>query len=136
MEYDQQWLQQAEDPMLPFEPRHLERAISNLVSNAQKYADSWVGIRVELTPGECNIVVEDDGPGIHPADREKVWEPFARLDNSRTRATGGYGLGLSIVKQIAHRHGGFVSIGTSSKGGAAFTFSWPINQNQPPGLKK
>ena len=136
LEYDQQWLLQAEDPMLPFEPRHLERAIGNLVSNAQKYANTWVGIRVVLTPTQCNIIVEDDGPGIDPADRDKVWEPFTRLDNSRTRATGGYGLGLSIVKQIAHRHGGMVTIGTSARGGAAFTFSWPIRQNQLPELDK
>ena len=130
LNYNINWFEKGKEPLLPFEPRHLERAIGNLVSNGQKYAKSWVGISVDLEEDRCTIVVADDGPGIDPADQEKVWQPFARLDNSRTRSTGGYGLGLAIVKQIAQRHGGEVSIGRSQHGGAAVRFSWPTSNSK------
>jgi signal transduction histidine kinase len=79
----------------------LHRAISNLLSNAIRYASN----DIKINAGFCNdcftISVEDDGPGIAVDDREKILEPFTRLDLSRDRRSGGCGLGLSIVKQIA-----------------------------------
>jgi two-component system sensor histidine kinase RstB len=75
------------------------------------------------------VRVEDDGPGIPVKDRARIFEPFSRLDDSRTRSSGGYGLGLSIVQRIAFWHGGDVEVGESpSLGGASFTFHWPVRQ--------
>ncbi len=75
------------------------------------------------------VRVEDDGPGIPEKDRSRIFEPFARLDDSRTRASGGYGLGLSIVQRIAFWHGGSVDVTRSAElGGACFTFRWPVRQ--------
>ena len=72
-------------------------------------------------------MVEDDGHGISEADREKVFIPFSRLDDSRTRASGGYGLGLSIVSRIAFWFNGNMSVDESPEfGGARFTMTWPI----------
>ena len=75
------------------------------------------------------MAVEDDGPGIAEKDRERVFQPFTRLDDSRTRASGGYGLGLSIVSRIAFWFGGQVTVDRSeSLGGARFVMSWPVVQ--------
>ena len=126
--YDDLWMQvDPEQQLLPFEPKHLERAIGNLLSNAQKYSRSQVQISVQRTEHDCTIIVDDDGPGIPEEDRIEIFEPFRRLDNSRTRSTGGYGLGLAIVKQIAEWHGGSVRIENSSLGGARFSLVWPIS---------
>ncbi len=128
LKYDDSWSQAYSNAeFLPFEPKHLERAVSNLVSNAQKYSDSQVQISVLKTGSDCTILVDDDGPGIPEEDRIHIFEPFRRLDNSRTRTTGGYGLGLAIVKQIADWHGGSIRIETSSLGGARFALNWPTN---------
>ena len=132
--YDDSWMQ--EDPELQFvsfEPRHLERAIANLVKNGQKYASTEVRVSVSRTTHECRIIVDDDGPGIPEASRSEIFEPFKRLDTSRTRATGGYGLGLAIVKQIAEWHGGDVIVESSEKSGARFVFSWPLSRHGHPG---
>ena len=75
------------------------------------------------------IDVHDDGPGIPESDRKRVFQPFTRLDDSRTRASGGYGLGLSIVNRIAYWHGGRVRVGESDLGGAKFSFLWPRLQS-------
>ena len=75
------------------------------------------------------VCVEDDGPGIPEDERERVFEAFARLDDSRTRASGGYGLGLSIVSRIAYWFGGSVKVDQSpSLGGARFTMTWPAHR--------
>jgi len=126
--YDDSWFMA--DPALedvPFEPKHLERAIGNLVSNAQKYTQSKVQIQVQRNRTSCTIYVDDDGPGIPESDRDSIFEPFRRLDDSRTRSTGGYGLGLAIVKQIAQWHDGEVRISQAPIGGARFIFTWPLS---------
>ena len=75
------------------------------------------------------ICVEDDGPGIPEEERSRIFEAFSRLDNSRTRASGGYGLGLSIVSRIAYWFGGSVTIDDSPElGGARFTMVWPAQR--------
>ncbi len=107
------------------EERYLHRIMQNLVTNALRYARSTVvmGYRVE---GRMAVLeVHDDGPGIEVADREHIFKPFARLDKSRHRTSGGYGLGLSIVKRIAEWHGGRVDIDESPLGGALFRVTWP-----------
>ncbi|MEW8691084.1 MAG: ATP-binding protein, partial [Candidatus Thiodiazotropha endolucinida] len=76
--------------------------------------------------GEARIVVEDDGSGVPEQERERIFEPFARLDTARDRESGGVGLGLAIVNQIARWHDGRVWIETSSMGGARFVIAWPV----------
>lgn len=125
--YDDRWTGQEESlDQVGFDPKHLERAIGNLVSNAEKYAKSKVHIHVKQLNYVSYIYVDDDGPGIPAHERIDIFTPFKRLDTSRTRATGGFGLGLSIVKQIAQWHGGDVTVETSPFGGARFVFSWPV----------
>ena len=71
------------------------------------------------------VDIEDNGPGVPEADWEKVFTPFLRLDDSRTRASGGHGLGLSIVRRIIYWHGGRSQVGHSELGGARFSLVWP-----------
>ncbi len=112
------------------EPKYIHRAIQNLVGNACRYAQSRVHVHCEIAAGICRIDVEDDGAGIPEEDWERVFTPFARLDDSRTRSSGGYGLGLSIVQRIAYWHGGRVTLNYSDKlGGAHFSLVWPQYQD-------
>ena len=71
------------------------------------------------------IHVDDDGPGIPQEDRDRIFEAFSRLDESRDRQSGGHGLGLAIAKRIIEAHKGKISVGTSPSGGARFTITWP-----------
>ena len=107
--------------------RYLHRVIQNLAGNALRYAETTIVISAGVKKGDAFVMVEDDGHGIPEADREKVFIPFARLDDSRTRASGGYGLGLSIVSRIAFWFNGIMSVDESPDlGGARFTMTWPI----------
>ena len=110
------------------EPRYIHRALQNLVGNGLRYAGNQVVIRCCFEKDTCRIDVEDDGPGIPEQDWERVFTPFARLDDSRTRSSGGYGLGLSIVRRILYWHGGQAFLGRSDLGGARFTLIWPRKQ--------
>jgi signal transduction histidine kinase len=103
----------------------IHRAISNLINNAIRYADKNIRISASHTNNSFTISVEDDGPGVPIEEREKILEPFTRLDFSRDRRSGGCGLGLSIVKQIAAWHNGKITISESSLGGAKFNFECP-----------
>lgn len=107
--------------------RYIHRILQNLVTNALRYASSRVVLRYLADEERACIEVEDDGPGIPLADRERIFLPFARLDDSRQRTgrSGGYGLGLSIVKRIVDWHGGQVTIHDSARGGALFRVCWP-----------
>lgn len=111
------------------EERYLHRVLQNLVTNAIRYARGRIEVTVLDDGDEVELVVDDDGPGIAEADRERVFKPFSRLDDSRHRASGGYGLGLSIVQRIAEWHGGRVWVARSAAGGASFHMRWP--QNRP-----
>ncbi|HET8730375.1 MAG TPA: ATP-binding protein [Moraxellaceae bacterium] len=112
------------------EARYLHRILQNLAGNAVRYARSTVRLSAGVKGNSAWLRVEDDGPGIPEKDRERIFEPFARLDDSRTRASGGYGLGLSIVQRIAFWHGGSVEVSRSAElGGASFTFRWPVRQS-------
>ena len=109
--------------------RYLHRVLQNLAGNATRYAESTIIISAGLEKNEAFISVEDDGQGIPEKDREKVFIPFARLDDSRTRASGGYGLGLSIVSRIAFWFNGRMSVDESpTLGGARFIMTWPKSQ--------
>lgn len=111
--------------------RLMERVLDNLMNNAMRYSETTLSIGLDLQGSQAILCVEDDGPGIEPAEREKVFEPFVRLDPSRDRATGGCGLGLAIVRSIAQAMGGSVRCEASELGGARFVFSWPIYHNIP-----
>lgn len=117
------------------EPRYIHRAIQNLVGNGARYADSRVRVHCQLDEDNCRIDVEDDGPGVPEEDWEKVFTAFARLDDSRTRTSGGYGLGLSIVRRILYWHGGQAFVSRSDAlGGARFSLVWPRKKPIEPSL--
>ncbi|TBV14525.1 ATP-binding protein [Stutzerimonas kirkiae] len=113
------------EAMVDAEPRYLRRALINLVSNAMRHAKSRVQVRFFHEDGRAGLEVEDDGPGVPEADQEKIFTPFLRLDDSRTRDSGGHGLGLSIVRRVIYWHGGRVQVGRADLGGARFTLLWP-----------
>jgi heavy metal sensor kinase len=109
------------------DPWWLGRAIANLVDNAIKFSPE--GGTVTVTSGdhgaEVSLSVLDEGPGIPANAREVVFDRFQRLDASRARATGGSGIGLSIVREIAHAHGGRVEIRPGPRGGSRFVLTIP-----------
>jgi two-component system OmpR family sensor kinase len=105
--------------------RLLGRAVGNLLRNAQKYASGKIVLSARPAAGGVEIVVEDDGPGIPEAERERIFEPFHRLDRSRDRATGGFGLGLSIARKAVALHGGTLRAESSALGGARFVIALP-----------
>ena len=109
------------------EYRYMHRAIQNLVGNACRYAKGRVWLEYSFDNGICRIDVEDDGPGIPEKDWQRVFSPFTRLDDSRTRASGGYGLGLSIVRRIIYWHGGQAFVANSRWQGAKMSLLWPQN---------
>lgn len=108
-----------------FDAKYLARAIGNLLQNGSHYATSRMEIVVEREGDDCCIHVDDDGPGIPEPYRRKVFEPFTRIDKSRSRASGGYGLGLAIVARILEWHRGKAAAGSSPLGGARLTLRWP-----------
>lgn len=103
----------------------LGRAVRNLLDNAVRHAESDVSVAATIEDSTVRITVDDDGPGIPVADRDRVFERFVRLDDSRTRSGGGSGLGLALVSAIATEHGGTVTCGVSPLGGARFELSFP-----------
>ena len=105
--------------------RLLDRAVGNLLRNAAKYAAHEVLLAARRADGVLEIAVEDDGPGIPDEERERIFEPFYRLDRSRDRATGGFGLGLSIARKAVALHGGTLRVERSGLGGARFVISVP-----------
>jgi len=108
------------------EPRLMELALSNLLANALRYARQRVMIIVMREQNVYRLVVEDDGEGIPEVDRTAIFRAFTRLDDSRNRDTGGFGLGLAIVARIAALHRGRVVAETSaSLGGAKLALEWP-----------
>lgn len=107
------------------DPRLLARAVGNLLRNAQKYAASRVLLSARRGAGGIQIAVDDDGPGIPEDERERIFDPFYRLDRSRDRATGGFGLGLSIARKAVALHGGSLQAEASSLGGARFVLRLP-----------
>jgi signal transduction histidine kinase len=108
------------------EPRLMELALSNLLANALRYARRNVSIELARDKGLYRMVVEDDGEGIPEDRRASVFHAFTRLDTSRNRETGGFGLGLAIVARVAMLHRGRVSATASATlGGARLALEWP-----------
>jgi signal transduction histidine kinase len=101
-------------------PRLFKRAVLNLLTNAVRHAESRVVVRSWETGGATLLAVDDDGPGVPPAHRERILKPFIRVDESRNSKIGGIGLGLAIVSRIVNAHEGSVEVGASPEGGARF----------------
>jgi signal transduction histidine kinase len=100
----------------PCRPVALRRAVANLVANAVQYGER-ARVTLQDTPHGPVIVIEDDGPGIPPEQMEEVFQPFVRLESSRSRDTGGVGLGLSIARSIVLAHGGELTLANGDGGG-------------------
>jgi signal transduction histidine kinase len=115
-----------EPDIIAVDPNLMGLALNNLLSNAGHYAENKILCRIKNENDTQSIEVHDDGEGIPEKERLTVFKAFTRLDDSRNRKTGGYGLGLAIVSRIAELHSGSVTVSSSSKlGGALFTISWP-----------
>lgn len=99
--------------------QRLARVVTNLTDNAAQHAEGVVRLSLRAEGAGAVLVVEDDGPGVDAADRERVFERFVRLDASRERSSGGSGLGLSIVREVVHAHGGSVHLLPAGAGPAA-----------------
>jgi two-component system sensor kinase ParS len=104
--------------------KYLSRALANILRNSVRYARSRVAVTVERAGARTVISVDDDGPGVPPGERHRLFEPFTRLEGSRGRDSGGVGLGLAIVKSVAEWHGGEARICDSPLGGARVSISW------------
>lgn len=107
----------------------MERALLNLLQNAQRFALSQVAISLECRDGHYVITVDDDGPGIPPEERERVLQSFVRLANHANAQSRGFGLGLAIVKRIATWHNGSVTVASAPLGGARFIMRWPVTHD-------
>jgi len=103
----------------------LARTVRNLVDNACRHAESRVIVTLQTRGDAVELVVADDGPGIAPEDRTRVFERFTRLDEGRARDAGGMGLGLAVVKTTIERHGGSVAIEDAEPHGARFVVRIP-----------
>jgi signal transduction histidine kinase len=109
------WASHAPAP-ISCRPNEIKRAVRNLVENAVAYGHK-AEVRISDTSDGYEVLVEDEGPGIPENDRQRVFEPFVRLEDSRNEATGGTGLGLTLVKAIAEGHGGAVRLENRPEGG-------------------
>jgi signal transduction histidine kinase len=108
------------------DPRGLRRAFDNLVSNAHRHANSQVEVSAEERGNEFVVIVDDDGDGVAPSDRERVFERWLRLDDARARDDGGAGLGLAIARSVAQSHGGEIILLRSPLGGLRAELRMPL----------
>jgi signal transduction histidine kinase len=99
------------------QPQALRRCLSNLLENARRYGSGVTDVSVQEYADQVSIRIADRGPGIPEAERERVFEPYVRLETSRAKHSGGTGLGLAIARAIARQHGGDVSIESREGGG-------------------
>ena len=106
-------------------PNEIRRAVRNLIQNAVAYG-SRAEVCLDAKPDRYDIIVEDEGPGIAEADRKRVFEPFVRLEASRSAETGGSGLGLTLVKAIAEGHGGHIALENRLERGLRARLSLPV----------
>lgn len=119
----------AQPPPLPTRatcnPPLLARAIHNIIRNGLRYAQSSLTVHLHLTESQALIKICDDGPGIPADKRDTIFEPFSRLETSRDKQSGGYGLGLAIAARIMQRHRGSIHVDNCSPHGACFHLQWP-----------
>jgi signal transduction histidine kinase len=118
-------VESGEKVVLEGDPMALRRLFSNLLENAVKFGGR-ARTRVFRDESNAFVEIEDDGPGIPPADTERVFEPFYRREPSRSRQTGGIGLGLAVVRSIARGHGGDVALVNRAGGGLTARVQLPL----------
>ncbi|MGH8973185.1 MAG: sensor histidine kinase [Acidimicrobiia bacterium] len=94
----------------------LTRVVRNLLDNAERHASSGVALELASDDGHVTLIVQDDGLGIAPDDRQRIFERFTRLDDARSRQRGGTGLGLAITKEIVEAHGGTIAVADAAPG--------------------
>jgi len=105
-------------------PLDLQRCLGNLIDNAVKYGQQ-AQVTVDRVNGAARIRVRDSGPGIPPAEQTRVFDPFYRVETSRSRESGGTGLGLTIARNIAEQHGGSIALANHPDGGLEVTLMLP-----------
>lgn len=117
----------AVDPVTSYRcrPVHLKRGIHNIIENATRYGDVCIEVLTDAVHKTLRVVIEDNGPGIDPDQLERVFEPFARLDASRSTNTGGLGLGLAIARSSIRAHGGDVTLHNRETGGLRAVIELP-----------
>ena len=103
----------------------LQRLASTLLDNACKYADSHVSVKLSKASGQARLSVTNDGAVIPPEDLPHVFDRFYRVDKARVRSEGGVGLGLAIAQEVAHQHGGAITVTSSESAGTAFIATLP-----------
>ena len=106
-------------------PQGLRRCLANLIDNARRYGGGEVDVTLRDGAGSVEVRIEDRGPGIPDAERERVFEPYVRLEVSRARHTGGAGLGLAIARAIVRAHGGEVALEARDGGGLCVVVTLP-----------
>ncbi|MCG8423448.1 MAG: HAMP domain-containing histidine kinase [Proteobacteria bacterium] len=104
--------------------RLFQRAVDNMLRNAGRYAKTRIVVAAGRVNRVLRLEIRDDGPGVPEEHRERIFEPFTRVEPSRSREHGGIGLGLAIVKRIVERCGGRVEVSGAREGGAAFITTW------------
>jgi signal transduction histidine kinase len=119
-----------EELAAPVDGPAIRQVLLNLLDNAVKYGPrgQTVGLGLALAGGRARLWVEDEGPGIPPADRARVWRPFVRLARDVEREVAGSGLGLSLVREIVVGHRGTVAIESTAAGGARVVIELPDAQ--------
>ena len=117
------------DTVVSADRRRLERVLVNLLDNAEHHAAGATAVRVERMPSAVRIVVDDAGPGIPVADRERIFDRFWRGPGARQQAVKGTGLGLALVAEHVRAHGGAVWVTDSPAGGARFVVEIPVQQS-------
>jgi two-component system sensor histidine kinase MtrB len=111
------------------DPRRVHRAIANLVENAERYADGVTRVHVEAVEGSAQVAVEDNGPGVAPAERDRIFDRFQRGGaGTRQGAPSGTGLGLALVREHVELHGGRVHVEENDGAGARFVIELPLEQ--------
>ncbi len=118
-------LRQDGDTQLVMDPDLMARAVHNVLRNCLRYASEVVTMEARLMADTAELRICDDGPGIPQDMRERVFEPFSRLDTSRDRQSGGHGLGLAIAQRVLQRHLGGIRVEDHCGGGACFVLWWP-----------
>ena len=117
--------QRAAQLVVRVRPEEVCRALGNLVDNAVRHARTAVQVSARTEASVVVVEVSDDGHGIAPVDRERVFERFTRLDEARDRDAGGSGLGLAIARELVHRNGGSIALETSPAGGLSAAVRLP-----------
>ncbi|GAB3931164.1 HAMP domain-containing sensor histidine kinase [Kribbella albertanoniae] len=114
------------EPVVLGSKTRLARILGNLLDNAERHTHQEIRVVVNSADGHAVIQVQDDGPGVPEADRERIFERFVRLDDARSRDEGGAGLGLAIARDLAQAHGGTLTVTSSPSGGASFNLHLPL----------